>query len=101
MTTEFTSLDDALAHYWDLMLTDPARTLAGVDALLTSTPKDHERYPHIEFYRACCFIYLGQLTRAEASLETLLVDAENKNDPQQQRRVLNSLGMVKKESWAV
>lgn len=96
MTTEFASLDDALAHYWDLMLTDPAQTLAGVDALLTSTPKDHERYPHIEFYRACCFIYLGQLTRAEASLETLLIDAESKNDPQQQRRVLNSLGMVKK-----
>lgn len=96
MPEEFATLDDALAHYWDLMLADPAATLEGVETLLLNTSTSHERYSHIEFYHACCFIYLGQLAQAEFHLKNLNTKAIEGGDLQQQRRVLNALGMVLK-----
>lgn len=96
MTVEFKTVDEALDFYWDQMLTDPATTLVGVEAMLVSTPVTHERYPHLEFYRACCFLYLGQLQEALEALDLLLDKAFNVGDQHQQRRVQNSRGMVLK-----
>lgn len=96
MPAEFSSLNEALEHYWDLMLTDPAETLVGVEALAQATPETHERYPHILFYRACSLLYLGDLDAALESFDDLLESAEQRDDLQQQRRVQNSRGMVLK-----